>query len=311
MDQYLFQILENYRLLCDIQGVPVKMKSPTDAGLKKECIKALSAHNTLRDRAIVSDFLSCDPEMDALSRRLNNADAEKFRPCVNLLKGKTTNPADVTVELVKWLVDVNLEEAWKRVGEPGALPPIEEDAKKAEEQLAAGSQITAPDLEQKPVMQPAMNIPLSSKNIWLKRFKKNRILLILIALLTGGGFYASKFRSSPKLQAVMPNVNEKCMYWKGDHYEPARCSDTLDFSKKIIPLDIQELTSLKKITQPDTLTLADVGKVWYIKTNNKLEYFTAGGRYPLDTARKLKVLSKHMYDNYPLNKKSFFSWWPL
>ncbi|MDT4821152.1 hypothetical protein FQZ97_543150 [compost metagenome] len=307
-DQYTLRIRENYKRLCANPAVSARLKNPTDAGIKRECAKALLKWNALKDRSIVGDFLSCDYEISILARELK--DSEKFKPVVNFLKGKTQRPSEITLAFADWLIEVNLEEIEKRSAEErDQLVMIKEESRKGErrEDVRDKSDIFNPTNGVQ--MQPLLNIAVSSKNKWLMPSKRYRIALILIILLTGGGFYTKKLMSSPEIKIQMPGADEKCMYWNGVQYVPVQCNDTLQSSKVIIPLHIQELVGLQRITRQDTLSLADVNKIWYIKTNNKIECYTAKGRYPLDTNRRLRILSKGIYETYILPKKGFLNLW--
>ncbi len=88
-------------------------------------------------------------------------------------------------------------------------------------------------------------------------------------------------------------TGEGCMYWASDHYERVACNekhgDTL-----VIALDTFRLKHFKKINDPDTITQNSIGRVWYIKIDNQIEYFTSDGDYPPEPNRKLKPITLYM-----------------
>jgi len=93
---------------------------------------------------------------------------------------------------------------------------------------------------------------------------------------------------------------QKCMYWKGDHYEPIACNEKpADTTVMVIGLDSNKLVHFKRITRADTLTAASIGKVWYIKVNDHVEYYTSPGEPPAYPGRRLLPLSAHILDVHP------------
>lgn len=69
---------------------------------------------------------------------------------------------------------------------------------------------------------------------------------------------------------------------------------------KVIPIHNGQLKYFQKITRPDTITEASLHKVWYSKSNNQVEFFTADGENPEDN-QLLKQLSIHKYNQYIMN----------
>lgn len=55
---------------------------------------------------------------------------------------------------------------------------------------------------------------------------------------------------------------------------------------------------LRKITRPDTLTEENsLGKVWYDKSNNHVEFFTHYGKHPKN-GKTLKEVTSHILEKY-------------
>lgn len=99
-----------------------------------------------------------------------------------------------------------------------------------------------------------------------------------------------------ELRRVETNRKKECMYWKNDHYEPIFCDEKIP-NETVIALDEEKLL-LKKITFPDTLTVENaLGKVWYDKSNHKLEFFTHYGIHPTN-GKTLKPITKYMIETY-------------
>mgnify|MGYP000857686014 CR=1 FL=1 len=67
--------------------------------------------------------------------------------------------------------------------------------------------------------------------------------------------------------------------------------------KEIIALN-KEKEMLKKITRPDTLTVENaLGKVWYAKSNRRVEFFTHHGIHP-ENGKTLREATAYMIEKY-------------
>lgn len=110
-----------------------------------------------------------------------------------------------------------------------------------------------------------------------------------------------KFVNVPSQISVVPeggNLERKkeCMYWNGEHYVEVFC-DELVYTGEIIALN-EEKKLLSKITRPDTLTEENsLGKVWYDKSNNHVEFFTYYGKHP-ENGKTLKEVTSHILEKY-------------
>lgn len=109
-----------------------------------------------------------------------------------------------------------------------------------------------------------------------------------------------------KEQTLIPNntstVDRKkeCMFWNEDHFEASYCDDIKN-NANAKPLDEERLKVLRKINRIDTLTLQNsLGKVWYDKSNRKIEFFTHHGLHPTN-GKTLKPVSEHILRKYAIN----------
>lgn len=102
-------------------------------------------------------------------------------------------------------------------------------------------------------------------------------------------------------KAVQPTVKKKeCMYWDGRAYKAAFCAEN-NPQYDMIAIDPFKLKYLKKITRPDTLTKENaIGKVWYDKSNNNVEFFTSYGKHP-ENGKALKDVTVRILKNYAGN----------
>lgn len=139
---------------------------------------------------------------------------------------------------------------------------------------------------------------ISSKPEYTPRFSHRYITISCIFLLFVGTTSFAVWERWTKIR--MPEPDEKFMYWDEDHYEPLK-DEKQNVGSAIIPLNVQTLTSQRKINLPDTLTSYSIGKVWYKGYGKDHEFFTASGPYPQDLQRVLKPLTSTILTRYTSN----------
>ena len=91
--------------------------------------------------------------------------------------------------------------------------------------------------------------------------------------------------------------NSGCMIWSEDHYQAVSCEQKSG-EMSVIAVDTARLNHFEKITKPDTITGRSLGKVWYLKIDGEIEYYTAGGPHPIHTERQLHPLTLYMLNKY-------------
>ena len=89
-------------------------------------------------------------------------------------------------------------------------------------------------------------------------------------------------------------------YWTGDHYEKVACNAKPN-GRNIIPFK-EDQFAVQKINKEDTIGRHHINKLFYIKDQNDIQYFTSEGKYPEDLGRNLQKLSKRIYDNDSANR---------
>jgi hypothetical protein len=100
----------------------------------------------------------------------------------------------------------------------------------------------------------------------------------------------------------VPIQEKKCMYWNDGVYTATACEDKTLY-RNIVPIDSLDLKNFKKITKPDTLTPENaLGKIWYSKRWNNVEFFTTTNRKGTNpkngaTLRPVteKIIEKHAH----------------
>lgn len=94
---------------------------------------------------------------------------------------------------------------------------------------------------------------------------------------------------------IQPRTRD-CMYWNNEKYIPIYCDEII--LNHHVEQQNDELMKLRKITRADTLNADNsLGKVWYDKSNNKVEFFTNYGVNP-ETGKTLKEATKYIIEKY-------------
>ena len=110
-----------------------------------------------------------------------------------------------------------------------------------------------------------------------------------------------QFVNVPKQILAIPeekNLERKkeCMYWNGEIYVEVFCGEKIE-GAEVLGLN-EEAKLMRKITRPDTITEENsLGKVWYDKSNNHVEFFTHYGKHP-ENGKTLKELTSHILEKY-------------
>lgn len=121
---------------------------------------------------------------------------------------------------------------------------------------------------------------------FLSSKKTLAIISILIIVIAVSGYIGFK------------NGESHCMVWKHDHYEKVDCTGSIG-EKKIVPYIFN---NFRKVQVSDTTTFFKKGEVqiWYDKSNNDVEFFTAPGIHP-SNGKTLKPISEYMIEKYIKN----------
>lgn len=88
------------------------------------------------------------------------------------------------------------------------------------------------------------------------------------------------------------------MRWEKDHFEQVSCTG----SRYEEPLNPVRLENFKKLLVSDTTSFFRNGepRVWYDKSNGKLEFFSAPGIHP-ENGKTLKPITRYMIKKYIRN----------
>lgn len=277
-ETYKNRVIAAYQNKLSKSVLSSNLKNPTAAKLKKECLIVYSRTGPFsNDDRILSDFFGKEDDFGSFEMLIRHFDVDKFKPLNNFIHGRTTDPDDKHVELLAWLIDFRPRPYKFDTFTQSSVPPLETN-------LPDSLVNQVPKLQVPVFIKPAGN----EKNKIFSVLPKWLLpILGLAVFLVTGKYVISK----------ISNSNKACMYWATDHYEAIACDKKI-YGKQSVALDTLLLLHFKKITKPDTITDNSLGKIWYEKTNNKLEFFTAEGNHPLHSTKKLKPVTSYLIHKY-------------
>lgn len=125
--------------------------------------------------------------------------------------------------------------------------------------------------------------------------------MTFVLLMVTGGVFFSNSKTSKSLGFMSgwgsPATDKPYMYWDKDRYM-ATDSSSLHSRAEVVPMHSYSFINMKKIMRPDTLTVDNaMGKVWYDKSNNHVEFFTSLGQHP-ENGKALKDVTEHILETY-------------
>lgn len=135
-------------------------------------------------------------------------------------------------------------------------------------------------------------------------FKKNGLgimEMVFVLLMVTGGVVFSNNKTSKALGWMSgwgsPATDKPYMYWDKDRYM-ATDSSSLHSRVEVVPMRDFAFINMKKITRADTLNAENsIGKVWYDKSNNHVEFFTSFGQHP-ENGKALKDVTEYILETY-------------
>ncbi|WP_144250764.1 hypothetical protein [Mucilaginibacter corticis] len=214
-------------------------------------------------------------------KAIEDVDIDLFRPLIRFMNDTVANPHSKHVELLAWLIDYKprpnrVKDMYDVSGDDQNKTPsinlVENDQTQSEDveiSLVAGNAPEPPKINKRVIALSALS------------------LLVLFV----GLFFAFRGRN---------NIVQKCMYWNGEEFKPIACDEKPDDTNAVvIAKDSDKMVHFRRDTRADTLTASSIGKIWYIKINGRVEYYTAPGAPPLYPDRRLLPLTVYILNKYP------------
>lgn len=256
---------------------PLLSKS-TPASLRKECLNVFQERYTNRDEQTIRAFFGTGRQPIQLIR---DFETDRFRPLDNYLKENTENTDTANLELLAWLIDFRhrpwaYDKDFQLSDEEHYF--LEHNCQKESEKDSA------------PAQEKVEAAILSGAPAGTAKKKSKRLLIILLLLIIGAG-------GSYTVWKQWNSANMVCVYWLDDHYEQVSCNEEPK-GRSIITMNAEKVKRFKRITRLDTVTAWSIGKLYYVKDSNTIKLFTEDGKYPEDSKRYLRKLSRYMYETY-------------
>jgi hypothetical protein len=313
-EDYKNEVLAAYKRKLDEASLSPNLLDPTPGNLRSECLIVYRERYTTNDDEILRLFFSATDK--GYIKSIENFKVDGFRQVSKILKGTLPNPGIKYIELIAWLINFTPRPSTlfystpnkpkipeSRVGslindkptddkEPNVEIEDEENIDTEIKEENKGQGKTAEELQSEDKG--------TNKLLWKKTIIATLLLIVIsaISLLT----YQFLTKESTPEQLLASIKGQKCMYWTGDHYQPISCNQKVN-GTLVIGLDTQKLVHLRKITREDTITMKSLGKIWYSKINNQVEFYTDSGEHPTDNKRILKPASEHILVKYVLSKR--------
>jgi len=304
--KYKDLVFDTYTRLRDDGALKEFLPKETTARLKKAALKVYDSRYSSEDADILSSFFDVD-KMDCDFRQIiSSADPDDFKALWKHIRGITENTNEENSDFLAWLIDFkprpsiryykNLRAAEQQKNEQGPerINVNTNDTRKKSEGSSEKSNQEKEEDKKTPTELPPKDQSPRPEAISKKPSYFLLVGLIVLLILNATGFMIWNHQ-----QAIirMPHPNEKCMYWKGDHFEPVSC-DVEGLASPVIALNLKTLKRQRKILLPDTLTSRSLGKVWYSNIGKKHEFFTYSGIHPIDTVRQLRPVTGYILNKY-------------
>ena len=282
----------------------------TPANIRRECVHVYQERYDNRDERTLRAFFGPGEQVRQFVQVIENFATDKFRPLDNYLKNGTETTDDRNLELLAWLIDFQYRpfvfgmEVALNEDERSIIGRSENDSLKQ-----VSKQNSSHDREQEvntegedlkvPLKNEARTVQLTKKN--QRKHRRTIIILLIIAVCFGGGYFI--WQQVQNKELALGNTLTGCMYWKDDHYEEISCNDERKDLFKL-PMDPEKMKNFKMIMRKDTITERSIGKVYYIRIDKRIEYYTTSGNHPVDVTRPLKPLTSYMFEKHLLKPEN-------
>jgi hypothetical protein len=314
---YIKLVMEAYNKKRANNELSPLLAQSTPAKIRRECLNVYQERYDKKDERMLRAFFGPAENGRQFLQSIRDFKTDRFKPLDKYLKGGSEKTDDTNLELLAWLIDFQyrpyvfgmevtlndnelfiIGKSVNSAGEKNTEPKAKlTDSKEEEEGLGTRMEdgkrsmpkepeedlvITKEKSENPSSVYPTDN---STKNL------KKALIIFLSLVISFGGMYIIWQHERSR------DVNAGCMYWADDHYEPVSCNEERK-GRLILPLNAARMKSFKRITREDTITERSIGKVYYIRKNNTVEYYTEAGNHPIEVTRSLKELSAYMFQKH-------------
>lgn len=313
-DSYKSEVLSAYEKMKSEGNISPNLVEPTPGKLRNECLIVYHERYNTKDDETLRLFFNWK-DKDYL-KGIENYKIDGFKQLIKALNGEEINVGSRYIELLAWLINfqprpyhIKIKDAYEV---STLLKPVVE---KRKEDIVIGK-LPEPSpkeiVEQQEVIEGKQNGDELSE-IANEPNEESSILLNEKPLVKGIFGAPKKFNRTIMafaaalvvlvgLYIVHITTDKQCMYWTGSHYVCVTCDTKIPFAT-IVALDTFKLEHFKKITMPDTLTVNSIGKVYYSKIDNQVDFYTYYGNHPTISNKILLPMSEYIFNKYVLHHK--------
>ncbi len=284
----------------------------TPAAIRDRILKKLNSNKLdQHDLNILNNFFDNYKDGDHLIKIIRADGADKCKPITQFVNGITNAPNDHTKDLISVLIDFQPRpyKAWLEQYESKS----ENDGK------SSGKENSVTESNPNQLPQTPNGIEKENQSTLSETESNNYVARISPdkkddhkekSLLTESKKPLHKIISNKwagaSIGAIMaiaclafyPWAKKDCMYWNGERYIAIYCDDNSNIDGQVIAKNEELLTGFQKIMRADTLTAKHAGKVWYLKMNGNVEFFTKLGQHPVFQNRSLKEATEYILTKY-------------
>ena len=314
MKDYKALIVGVYKLSKSDTTWRPNLSRPTPNSIKEECEIVCQERWSQADVQCLRNFFGPCNDLKTALQAIRQHPTDKFKPIIRFLEGKTKGPADKVTEITAWLLDVkprpynssvDYDKIRKDIIEAGnqilgyewrhSATPVQADQQSVVADEVGESEVHS--VPQQIIAKERNGIfPILRRLYGKPYFKSIAIAVIAFAALATADNWIYGWGDYKDLRNG-PAGPQLCMYWADDHYEKVSCNTRFGYDTMVVAFDSVRFHNLKRVTTPDTITLNAIGRLWYIKRNNKYEFFTSNGYYPTDPKHRLRPVTERIIIN--------------
>ena len=302
-------------------SLPLLLVQPTPANIRRECENVYKERYDKKDEPAQRAFFGPVESGKQFLQLIQNFPTDKFKPLVNFLKGGTEKTDEKNIELLAWLIDFrhrpygfgnNVSLTDQELAIIGKRSTSSEDSESVDVKGDASlrkkepneviNKINSDPQTSRDSVEPVSN-PGEGPNPHKPRFPTKALIiaLIVLAICTTAIFITWTSRVEIQPFTIIPNAG--CMYWAEDHYERMPCEEDKRDKLKL-PIDVVKMRNFRRILREDTITEKSIGKVYYLRIDGRIEYYTTYGNHPIDNTRVLQVLTTYIYEKHLKERNS-------
>lgn len=286
---YKLLVFRKYEKKMADKALSPRFIQPSPAQIRDECIAVCGDRYDRKDEQILRIFFGHFTDKATCLQAIKRCEVAKLKPFGTFLRKPSTKTEPKNVELLAWLID--FEPRPYELGRRYDITSLEVPKILNEEMEKVGG-----DKEGEKPPDSANNIRKedTQKSNSRNQSARSKVWMAIIAVLVlmpigilGYWFWNNN-----------AGVGEAgCMYWAGDHYQQIPCSPKPD-DTLVIALDPKKINSFKRITELRSINKRSIGKVWYVRVNDTMEFYTSDGFHPTELQLRLKPITKYIIDKY-------------